>query len=88
MKVKFRFSIPAGDGNIFTVTADDGFYDIQTQAPAVPVETPALVDFMKPVEYQGELLRGNGVAGVGDGDVYLTPGLPKTQPSCPPGCRI
>jgi len=34
---------------------------------------------MEPVKYQGQLLRRNGVAGVGDGDIGLAAAFPDLQ---------
>ena len=31
------FSVPAGDGDVFSVGVDDGPHDVQTQTPAVPI---------------------------------------------------
>ena len=75
-KGKLRLAILRADGDIFSVGAYDGFDDIQSQTPAVPVLGAGLVQLVEPVEDQGQLFRGDGVAIVGDGDIGLAAAFP------------
>ncbi len=57
-KGEFGLAVPAGDRDVLPVAADDGFYNIETQAPALPVEAPAFVNLVKPVKHQGSSSGG------------------------------
>ena len=76
---EFGLAVPAGDGNVLAVAANNGFYNIKAQPPAVPVQASAFVYLVEPVKDQRELLWGDGVAGVGDGDINLGAGFPEAQ---------
>ena len=66
------------------MAAHDGFDNVQTQTPAVPVLGAGFVQLVEPVEYQRQLVRGNGLAVVGDGDVGLAAALFDAQPQIAP----
>ena len=63
--------------------ADDGLYDIQPQAPAVPVLGAALIQLVEPVKDQRQLFRRDGVSIVGDGDIGFRPALLDLQAQRP-----
>ena len=62
------------------MAAYDGFDDVQSQAPAVPVLGPGFVQLVEPVDYQGQLLGRDGLAFVGYGDVGLAAAFPDGEP--------
>ena len=62
------------------MTAYDGLDDVQSQTPAVPVLGAGFVQLVEPVKDQGKLLRGDGVALVGDGYLGLAAALPDADP--------
>ena len=62
------------------MAAYDGFDDVQPQTPAVPVLGAALVQLVEPVKDQLQLLRRDGLALVGDGNIGLVPALPDGKP--------
>ena len=63
--------------------ADQGFDDVKAQTPALLAAVAGFVDLVEPVEDQGQLLRGDGIALVGDGDIDLAAAQhqPQTQRS-------
>ena len=76
---KFRLALPAGNGDIFSVGAYDGFDDVQSQSPAVPVLGPGFVGLVEPVEDQRQFLGRNGLALIGYGNIDLAAALPDLQ---------
>ena len=77
-------AIPAGDGNILAVAAYDGLDDVQAKTPAIPVLGPGFIQLMEPVKDQRQLLRGNGVTLIGDGNIDLGGSLPDGQSELAP----
>ena len=64
-------AILAGDGDVFLVGVEDGFDDVQAQPHAVLVGGAGGVGLVETVENVGELLGGDGLPFVADGDVRL-----------------
>ena len=94
---KLRVPVLAGDGDVLLVGVEDGLDDVQAQAHALLVGGTGAVGLVEAVEDVAELVRGNGLPLVADGDVGLAaPGadlqrqLPppgrRTSPRCPGGC--
>ena len=66
------------------MAAYDRLHNVQTQSPAVPVLGAGFVQLVEPVEYQRQLVRRDGLAVVGDGDVSLAAALFDAQPQIAP----
>ena len=65
--------------------ADQGLDDVKAEAPALLAAVAGLVDLVEPVEDQGQLLRRDGVALVGDGHIELAAADAQLQPQLAAG---
>ena len=59
-KGKLSHTVFAGDGDVLFQISQNGFYNVQTKAHALPVHGAGIVRLVEPVENQGELVGGNG----------------------------
>ena len=60
--------------------AQDGFYNVKTQTPTVPIFAAALVDLVETVKQQRKLFAGDGLTFICHGKQQLAVGFLQPQP--------